>query len=130
MVDIDNIMLRFHKIAPELAAEAEARGIRRKVTAWTTTSFKGYRADLEFDPNGELTEEQNDKAIRWFVNEVNNALPEYATWVPNTSEIIVPVDNVHDLEEFFEKHSWEDVVNSVCEKYIEQEESIINSDEE
>jgi len=125
MVDYDKIMAGFDRIAAEMEAEAKARGVKMKVTSFHNTSFRGYRADLEFDPNGELTEEQNDRAIRWFVNEVNNALPEYATWVPNTSEIIVPVDNVHDLEEFFEKYSWEDVVNEVCEKYVEQEESII-----
>ena len=109
----------------KIAAEVEARG-----GIMPTTSFHGYRASLEFDPNGELTEEQNDKAIRWFIKEINNTLPEYATWIPATSEIILPIDKVHDLEEFFEECSWEDVVNDVCEKYLEQEESIINSDEE
>lgn len=124
------IMQGFHRIAAELEAGAKAKGIKMKITSFHTTSFKGCRADLEFDPNGELTEEQNDKAVRWFVNEINNTLPEWATWIPATSEIIVPIDNVRDMEEFFEKHSWEDVVNEVCEKYVEQEWSIINSDEE
>jgi hypothetical protein len=130
MVDYDKIMQGFHKIAAEREAEAKAKGIKMKTTSFHTVSFGGCRADLEFDPNGELTEDQNDKAVRWFVNEVNNALPEWATWIPATSEIIVPIDNVRDMEEFFEKHSWEDVVNEVCEKYIDQEWSIINSDEE
>lgn len=108
----------------KIAAEVEARG-----GIMPTTSFHGYRADLEFDPNGELTEEQNDKSYHWFVREINNTLPEYATWIPATSEIILPIDKVRDLEAFFEGYSWEDVVNSVCEKYLENYDSIIGEDE-
>ena len=128
MVDYDKIMQGFHKIAAEREAEAKAKGIKMKTTSFHTISFRGCRADLEFNPNGELTEEQNDKAVRWFVNEVNNALPEWATWIPATSEIIVPIDNVRDMEEFFEKHSWEDVVNDVGEKYVENCEAIIGEE--
>lgn len=114
-------MWNFDKVAEE---------VRQRGGMMPTTDFEGYRANVDFDPMGELTEDQVDASWHWYVQEVNKALPEYAEWIPATSSIIVPIDKIRDLNAFFEEYDWHDLLNDVFEKYIENCESIIGSDEE
>lgn len=104
----------------KVAAEVRERG-----GMMPTTSFCGYSARVDFDPMGELTEAQVDASWDWYVAEVNNALPNFAEWCPATSSIIVPVDKVHDLDEFFKGYSWDDLLNDVFEKYVKNCDAII-----
>ena len=37
----------------------------------------------------------------------------------------MPVDKVHELDEFFKGYSWDDLLNNVFEKYIQNCDTII-----
>lgn len=112
-------MWDFDKVAEE---------VRQRGGMMPTTSFTGYRAHCEFDPNGDLTPDQYDAVYHWYVREVNRALPEWAEWIPATSSIILPIDKVHELDVFFEEYSWDEILNDAFEKYIENYDAIINEE--
>lgn len=114
-------MWNFDKVAEE---------VRQRGGMMPTTSFEGYRANVDFNPMGELTEAQVEASWDWYVTEVNRMLPDFAEWIPATSSIIVPIDKIHELDDFFSKCSWDELLNDVFEKYIKNCESIIGSDEE
>ena len=113
-------MWNFDKVAEEVKATG---GIM------PTTSFPGYSFNGDFDPNGDLTPEQYDTVYHWFVNEINNALPDDAEWVPATSSILVSIDKVQALFDFLDEYSWHDLLNDVFEKYLENCETIIGDEE-
>lgn len=108
----------------KVAGEVKARG-----GMMPTTSFEGYRTNVDFDPMGELTEAQVEASWNWYVIEVNRMLPDFAEWIPATSSIIVPIDKIHELDDFFRGCSWNELLNDVYEKYTENCESIIGSEE-
>ena len=94
-----------------------------------TTSFCGYSSRVDFNPMGELTEAQVEASWDWYVTEVNRMLPDFAEWIPATSSIIVPIDKIHELDDFFSGCSWDDLLNDVYEKYIKNCNSIIEGEE-
>lgn len=97
----------------------------KKGGSMPTTSICGYSAHVDFDPMGELTEAQVEASWDWYVSEINATLPDFAEWIPATSSIIVPIDKVDDLIEFFEGYSWDDLLHDVFEKYVKNSDAII-----
>lgn len=112
-------MWNFDKVAEE---------VRQRGGMMPTTSFEGYRASVDFNPMGELTEEEVNASWHWYVREVNKSLPEFAEWIPATSSIILPIDKVHELDAFFDGYSWDDLLNDVYEKYVENYDAIIKDE--
>lgn len=65
------------------------------------TELRGYSFELDggsVDPRGELSEDELHDAVDWLTAEIQNRLPDYAEWVPETSSIILPIDKVEEFD--------------------------------
>lgn len=66
--------------------------------AMPTTELKGFICDVDVDPMGEMTEEAREAAEERFFREIDKMLPEYATYVPESSSIRLPIDQADGFE--------------------------------
>ena len=103
-----------------MAWEKEVQEVRERGGEMPSTALPYYV--YEWVDNENLTQLQNEKLHEWWVSEINNTLPDYAEWVENTSEILLPIDKVDD---FHDNVEWDDVLQKVYEKFLENELDIL-----
>lgn len=66
--------------------------------AMPTTELKGFICNIDVDPMGEMTEEEREVSEERFFRELDKMLPEYATYVPESSSIRLPIDKADGFE--------------------------------
>lgn len=100
--------------------EKETKEVQERGGIMPNTALPGYIYEWEDREN--LSDEQNARIHEWWVEEINNVLPDYATWHESTSEIVLPINNVDDFDE---RVNWDEVLATVHERYLEKEDEII-----
>lgn len=83
-----------------------------------STEIYGYAWDdigASIDPNGELTPEQTETAVSWIRSEIQDRLPDYATWIQETSSIILPASKLPEFDV-----NWNELKCDVFEDAVER----------
>lgn len=106
-------MTNYTKIAEDIKAHYGEN------TNMPMTEMQGFICDIgpgELDPHAELSEDQLAEAERWMIAEINNLLPEYAEWNPDTSTITLPIDKRDEFD-----IDWENITRTAWERFTARE---------
>ena len=85
------------------------------------TELQGFYYQVDDkDPLSELPEGAVEKRRVWLATEVNELLPDYATWTYSLSSITLPIDK---LEDFIKDVDWDDIKGKTHKAYLDAEKS-------
>lgn len=101
-----------------MAFERKIEEVRERNGNMPQTTLHGY--NYQWIDNDELTDEENQKAHNWIVDEINRLLPDYATWYESMSEITIPIDKVDGFD-----LDWEGVLNKAMDNYLKVEDEVL-----